>query len=188
MSNQAWVEPFLVTAEDSTALANSTTATSILPSARKFTLPSYFADAVGKTLNLRAAGRISNIVTTPGTLTLEVRLGSVVAWSGGAMALNIVAKTNVSWMLDLDLTFRTLGAGTSANVLGIGRFTSESVIGSPLPSVGGNGTFLLPASAPAVGTGFDNTAAQTLDLYATWSVANAGNSILTHQFRLLSLN
>lgn len=188
MSNQAWVEPFLVTGEDGTALANSTSATSILPSSRKFTLPSYFADSIGKTLSLRAAGRVSNIVTTPGTLTFEVRLGSVVAWSSGALALNIVAKTNVSWLLDLDLTFRTLGAGTAANVLGIGRFTSESVIGSPLPSAGGSGTLLLPASAPAVGTGFDNTASQTLDLFATWSIANAGNSILTHQFRLLSLN
>lgn len=188
MSNQAWVEPFLVTAEDSTALTNSTSATSILPSSRKFTLPSYFADAVGKTLNLKARGRISTVVTTPGTLTFEVRLGSVVAWSSGALSLNVVAKTNVSWNLDLDLTFRTLGAGTAANVLGIGTWCSEAVIGSPLPTVGGSGVLNVPVSAPAVGTGFDNTASQTLDLFATWSVANAANSITTHQFRILSLN
>jgi hypothetical protein len=39
-----------------------------------------------------------------------------------------------------------------------------------------------------VGTGFDSTAAQLVDLFATWSVANASNSITCHQFHIEDLN
>ena len=100
MSNQAWVEPFVITGEDGSALTNSTTATSLLPASRKFTLPSYFFDTIGKTLRFRASGRISTVVTTPGTLTLDIRLGSVVVFNGGAMSLNTTAKTNVTWVME----------------------------------------------------------------------------------------
>ena len=39
----------------------NTTAASLLPAARKFTLPSYFFDRVGKGLLIRAAGQISTL-------------------------------------------------------------------------------------------------------------------------------
>jgi hypothetical protein len=69
-----------------------------------------------------------------------------------------------------------------------GIWSSEAVIGSALPSVGGAGAHMLPIStAPAVGTGFDSTASQAVNLFGTWSLNNA-NSILTHQFTLESLN
>lgn len=188
MSNQAWVEPFVVTGEDGSALSNTTTATSLLPASRKFTLPSYFFDSVGKTLRIRAAGRISTVVTTPGTLILDVRFGSVVVFNGGAMSLNTTAKTNVSWMYEAYLTCRAIGASTSANVLGTAIWTSEAVVGAAVPGTGTNGIFVLPASAPAAGTGFDSTAAQTVDFFGTWSVANASNSITCHQFSMEALN
>lgn len=190
MSNQAWVEPFIIAAGDGSALASSTTATSLVPAATKFTLPSAFFQAIdGKTLRFRASGRISTVVTTPGTLTLDIRFGSVVVFNGGAMTLNVVAQTNVNWILEADLVIRAVGASTNANVLGQGKWLSHAVIGSPAPTVGGCGTHLLPYNAaPAAGTGFDSTAAQTVDLFATWSVSNAANSITLHQFSLLSLN
>lgn len=178
-------ERLLSIGEDGTALANSTSATSLLPASRKFTLPSYFFDRVGKSLLLRAAGRISTLVTTPGTLTLDARLGSVVVFSSGAMTLNTTAKTNVGWQYEAELVCRAIGAGTSANLLGQGYWRSEAVIGAAAPTAGGAPAHVLPYNAaPAVGTGFDSTAAQTLDFYATWSVANAANSILLHQFSL----
>lgn len=190
MSNQAWVEPFMSVAGDGTALASSTTATSILPAASKFTLPSMFFDTVnGKTLRLRAAGRISTVITTPGTLTLDVRFGSVIVFNGGAMTLNIVAQTNVNWILDIEMVIRTVGASTSAAIFAQGEWKSHAVIGSVAPTAGTAGTHLLPYNAaPAVGTGFDSTAAQTIDLFATWSVSNAANSIQLHQASILSIN
>ncbi len=190
MSNQRWLEPFLSVTGDGSALASSTAATSILPAASKFTLPSMFFEAAdGKTLRFRASGRVSTVVTTPGTLTLDIRFGSVVVFNGGAMTLNTTAQTNVNWILEADLVIRAVGASTSANVLGQGFFASHAVIGSPAPTAGGCGVHLLPYNAaPAAGTGFDSTASQTVDLFATWSVSNAANSITLHTASIISLN
>jgi hypothetical protein len=185
MSYQDWVGLVGVANADSTALTASTTPTSILHSSSRTVLPSGYFDRVGKAIRITAKGRMSNIVTTPGTLTLDVRMGpafppTIVVWNGGAISLNVVAKTNLCWSLDLDLHCRAIGSGTSANLIGIGRFTSECVVGAtalqPL-------TIFLPASAPAVGTGFDSTVANVIDLFGTWSLNNA-NSILTHTYTL----
>lgn len=184
MSIQTWQETLINSQVDGPALANSTTATSLLNTHEKWTMPAAWAQ-VGRVLKLSAHGRISNIVTTPGTLTLSLRIGAVTIANGGAMALNVVAKTNVPWVLEWILTCRAIGA--AGNWMHQGRWTSESVIGAPLPSAGGAGTHLLPNAAPAVGTNFDTSTAATLDLFAQWSVANAGNSLQVHQYKLESL-
>lgn len=182
------VPELLIAAQsDGTALANTVTATSLLPGAAKLTLPpNWFR--IGRKLRVRASGRVSNIVTTPGTLTLDVRLGAVVVANGGAMALNIVAKTNVTWRAEFELLCRAIGSGTTANLMWSGYYTSENVIGSPLATVGGSGSLLLPASAMAVGTGFDSTAAQVLDFFGKWSIADAANSIQLHTFDVTAEN
>lgn len=178
-----FLESFVSAGEDGTALANSTTATSLLPASRKITLKTSFFDRVGKRLRIRASGRISTVVTTPGTITLEARLGSVVVFNSGALALNTVAKVNVGWIYEANLVCRAIGSGTNANLLGQGFWASEAVIGSPLPTAGGSGVLILPFNtAPVAGAGFDSTAAQAVDFFATWSVANAANSIQLHQF------
>lgn len=187
MSRQTWQETLIAAQVDGTAVTG-TSATSLLPGAAKYTLPANHCE-VGRVLRVRAAGRVSNIVTTPGTLTLDVRFtagSTIVVFNGGAMQLNAVVKTNVTWVFEADLVVRAIGSGTAANLLGIGKWTSESVVGSPLPSAGGSGTLLCPASAAAVGNGFDSTLAQVVDLFATFSLT--GNSITAHQFGLESLN
>lgn len=183
MSNQGWVETLVSAAVDGPALTASTTATSLIPTAKKWTLGNQFW-SVEKVLRVSGRGRISNIVTTPGTLTLDVRLGAVIAFNGGAIPLNTTAKTNVSFEFEVDLVCRTIGAGTAATVLGIGSFTAESVFGSP---VGAANSAMLPASAPAAGSGFDATSALTVDIFGAWSLSNA-NSIQLHHFMLQSLN
>ncbi len=178
-------ERILTIGEDGTALTNSTTPTSLLPAGRKITLPSYFFDRVGKELLVRAAGRISTVVTSPGTLTFELKFGSISVASSGALSLNTTAQTNVNWVLDWSLNLRSIGGGTSATLFHQGQFQSHAVIGSPAPTAGGAGCHMLPYNAaPAVGSGFDSTAAQTVDLYATWSTASPSNSIQLHQFSL----
>ncbi len=186
MGRNYFSEPLVSQTADGTALTASTTPTSILHPAAVFTLPANFFE-VGRKIRIKAAGRVTNIVTTPGTLTLDVRLGAVIAANGGAMALNIVAKANVPWELEWDMVCRSIGGGTSATLMHQGRWISESVIGSPLPTVGGAGVHLLPNATPAVGTGFSSVAAQTVDLFGTWSLNNA-NSILVHMFDLVALN
>jgi len=97
------------------------------------------------------------------------------------MDLNIVAKTNVPWELEIDLTCRAVGAVTASNLMGIGRFTSEAYRGSPVPSVGGNGTLMVPTTAPAVGTGFDNTAANVIDMFFTQTVSTGSMTVHNYQ-------
>jgi len=178
-------ERILCTGEDGPTLANSAVATSLLPASRKFTLPSYFFDKVGKVLAVRAAGRISTVVTKTGTLTLDIRFASVAVFSSGAMALNIVAKTNAAWLYEAELVCRSIGASTSATLLGMGYWKSHAVIGAGLASAFGAESHVLPYNvAPAAGGGFDSTQAQTIDMIATWSVANSSNSITMHQFAL----
>lgn len=187
MSRQYWEECLAAANADGTAIANSTSATSLLTGTAahaKYTLPANWFE-VGRQLQIIASGRISNIVTTPGNLTVSVRLGATTVFTSGTFNLNTTAKTNVGWWLELLLTCRSVGASTSATILGQGVFTSESVVGAA------SGTALpasLPASAPAVGTGFDSSTSQQVDLFAQFSVANAGNSIQLHQYSLQALN
>lgn len=163
-----------------TALANSTTQTSLMlgNTGEQPTLPAKYFERIGKSLKVRASGRVSNIVTTPGTLNLYVRFGSIDVFDSGAMTLNVVAKTDVHWDLELELFARSIGSGTLATLIARGNWKSHSVIGSPAPTAGGAGVHLLPYNAaPAVGAGFDSTASHLIDIQGKWSVANAGNSI-----------
>jgi len=189
MPGQSWVEKLISQNVDGAALTASTTPTSILHATAKLPLPPHFF-RIGKRLRVTASGRVSNIVTTPGTLTLDLRMGptsNIVVCNGGAMSLNVVAKTNVPWELEWKLTCRAVGNSTNANLMHQGFWTSESVIGSPLPTVGGAGTHMLPNATPAVGTGFDSTVSMIVDLFATWSLSNA-NSIQVHQFMIEDLD
>jgi hypothetical protein len=182
MSSYGFRERILEIYEDGSALNTSTTQTSILPaSAKECTLGAGLL-RVAKVIAFQFSGRVSNIVTTPGTLSLALRLGSVDAFSSGAMSLNVVAKTDVHWVLEGELVCRARGLSTSTTLFPKGcRFTSHSVIGAAAPTAGGAGVHLLPYNtAPAVGTGFDFSVSQLIDLLATWSISNSGNSIQVH--------
>jgi len=182
--------------ENGAALTASTTKTRIQAATARCTLGGGYFDQLGKTLEVKVRGRITTVVTTPGTLTLRLDFGATVTtgtgavtggvavWDSGAIALNVVAKTNVTWDLDLLLVSQVLGDGALAKLMGIGKFVSEAIVGAtaaqPLD-------IFLPASAPVVGTGFDANAAQTVDLSAQWSINNA-DSIQTHIYIVKALN
>lgn len=180
MSLQTWSETLISAQVDGTALNTSTTATSILPPAAKFTIPANFF-SIGKVLRVTANGRIST-TTGPPTITLDLRFGSTVVFNGAAVT-TVASLTNKSWELMALLTCRAIG--TSANLIGVGKLTSSIVVGS---TGGAANTAVLPDSAPAVGSNFDSTLAQIVDLFATWSASNASNSIQLHGFTLEALN
>ena len=185
MSAQTWVETHIASKIAGSALTASTSQTSIVPAASVKPLPAGFFEE-GKSLLVRAAGKISNVVTTPGTLTLDIEYGGTVIATSGALSLNTTAMSNLPWYLEWLLTCRA--EGTSATVIHAGKFTSHSVIGSPAPTAGGAGTHLIPYNtAPAVGNTFDSNDAGDLDLLATWSISNA-NSITCELFAVEMLN
>lgn len=186
MSYNSWQQVLITQQADGTALTASTTPTSILNPAARFTLPANLL-LIGTKLHVKASGRVST-VTTPGTLTLDMRFGATaVIFNGGAITLNATAQTNASWVFDADLIVRSIGASTSATILGTATWSSRALVGSAASGTGYGGSAILPDTAPVVGTGFDSTIANTVDFFATWGTSNA-NSILTHQYELTLCN
>lgn len=181
MSSNSWAQT-LITAQTAGTALTAAAAASALPAAARFSFPPNQLK-VGDTFSVRATGIISCVVTTPGTARFDVRFGSAVVWDSGAINLNIVAKTSVPWTLDLYLTVRSIGASTSATIIGQGVWQSEAGIASPLPTVGGNASFNVPVSGVAVGTGFDSTASNFIDLFFTQTVATG--SMTLQQFKLI---
>ena len=172
---------------DGTAVT-ATAEGSLLPGGAKILLPSGYINRIGKRFIVRASGRISNIVTTPGTLTLRFKLGptaNIAVATSQAIQLNAVAKTNVAWFLDMGFVVRSVGSSTSATVFAQGTWQSESVVGSAVPSAGGAGSAMWQAATPVVGTGFDSSVANQIDLTAQFSLT--GNSIQLHMFALEDL-
>jgi hypothetical protein len=185
---QTWGETLAALHVDGAALSNTTTATSLFgtsvaAAAAKYTLPANYM-GIGRQLLVKAEGRFSNVVTTPGNFTFDLRFGSTVVWNGGAVAVSTTAHTNVSFDLEVLLTCRAIGSGTVATLLGVGKWTTEGL--SATANIAA--VAMLPLTAPAVGTGFDSSAAQTVDLFGTWSVASASNSIQVHEYALIGLN
>lgn len=181
MSSNSWNQTLITAQVAGTALTNSTTATSILPAAARLNFPSNLW-AIGSKFRINASGKISTAAATPGTLTLDVRLGaSTVIFNGGASGTVATSASNLTWDLKIDLTCLSIGGGTSATVLGTGVLTSAA-LSATVPIM------LLPTSAPAVGTGFDSTASNFIDLFATWSVASASNTITLQQYELVFSN
>ena len=156
-------------------------AASCVPTYVPTTLPAGYWQ-IGRIWRLRASGRISCAVTTPGTARFDVRLGGVVAFDTLAMPLNIVAQTTVPWNLDAILTCRAVGSGTSANLLGQGVWSSTASLNTAAVATGPwAGTITVPYNtAPVVGTGFNSQSALTLDFFFTQTVATG--SMTMHTF------
>src|SRR5580765_6891942 len=132
-------------------------AASCLPVTAKVTFPPN-AFNLGSVMRIYASGRISNAVTTPGTARLDVRMGaagSTVIYDTGALTLNQVVKATLPWEFIATLTCRAVGA--TGNFWGGGRFQAESVVGSPLPTVGGSGALMVPVGVTAIGANVDLT-------------------------------
>lgn len=175
---------------DGTAVSGTTETTLLAGTACRIILPSGYLNRVGRRLGVRASGRISNIVTTPGTITFRFKLGTsgtpIAVATSSAIQLNVNAKTNVGWWLDLSMLVRAIGTGTSATIMAQGTWQSESVVGSGVPSAGGAGSAMWQAATPVVGTGFDSTIQNFVDLSAQFSLT--GNSIQVHTFALEDIN
>lgn len=182
MADRGFRNRILEVEEDGPALASSTTQTSLLPKSALEAALGIGYWRRGKVLAFDFSGRISTLATTPGWLQLALRIGSVDVFLSGQMALNTTAQTNVHWRLSGELVCRVAGDGTLTTMFPKGcAFDSHAVIGSPAPTAGGAGRHMLPFNAaPALGSGFDFTGDQKVNLMAQWQTSNAANSILLH--------
>lgn len=188
MSMQTWNETIVMGATDGPTLTAAARA-SCIPTASRIVLPNNFF-YIGRALRVRLGGRISCVVTTPGTARFDICMGSAgttIVYDTGALNLNIVAKVNVPFLFDVTLVCRAVGTSTSTTFFPLGgTFQSEAVVGAALPSAGTNGILLAPVATPAVGAGMDNTAASALDVFFTQTVGTGSMTVHTYQVDVLN--
>lgn len=194
MPYQSWAEALATAQTAGASLASFTTAVSMLPTPARHTLPSDFWE-IGRALRITAAGYVGNVVTAQPTFTVDVRMGTIttpiIVFNMGAMLTSTTAHTTVPWFLDLVMTCRAIGSGTSANLIGQGVLTSRAFLDSGATAdliTGGHPTLVVPETTPAVGTGFDSNQPQTVDLFVACSTSNAANTWRCEQYMLQSLN
>lgn len=189
MSFQAFVEPIAWQPDNGSAFASYTTAKQVISPQSTVQLPPNYL-TLGKLLRVRVWGGISNIVTTPGTITFQVMLGSVVAWTSGAVQLNATAHVLLPFYLDLMLRVSAVGNSTSGKLRGGGSLTGImfTLTAGQVDAPNTPPCLMVPATTPADGTGFDSTAALTLDFWAGFSISNAGNAIHVGNYLVEALN
>ncbi len=136
---------------------------------------------VGKTWHIVAAGRVSCVVTTPGTFRLDMRMGAVTVFDTLAMPLNVVAQTTVPWFMEFYSTCRVAGSGTAAQLFSQGTIRSTAFLNVAAVATGPwAGAIAIPYNtAPALGTGFDSTIANAFDFRFTQTVATGSFTLHT---------
>lgn len=154
------------------AAASMLVAAAPLAGQNRITLPAGIFK-VGDKLRFSASGIHSIAAATPGTLRFDLRLGSTVVFDTQAITLETAnALTNVGWLLEVDLTIRSIGATTAATLWAQGKIFTGALVGAGLASAGSVGVAVVPWNAvPAISTGFDSTIANLFDAFFTQTVA-----------------
>lgn len=191
MPGQSWQQTLTAQQAAGTLFTTYTTAKSVINPQALITLPAnYFS--IGKAIRVTAKGGISNIVTTPGTMNFQVKLGptaNIAAFDTAALQLNATAHTTLPFWLEIELTCRSVGNGTLATLMGLAQVTGRmfTITAGQTDDAQGMQSLIAPATAMAVGTGFDSTVASILDLWAGFSISNAGNGIQIHTYKVEDL-
>jgi len=186
-----YMETIATSQVDGPALASFTTAVSCLPTPARHTIaPDDWY--LGKRLWISAQGRIGNVVTAAPTFTFQFMLGptsNIIAFTTGAILCSTTAHTTLPFWLDIMLTCRAMGSGTSANLIGQARAMSRAFVdvsGADVTTIG-HPDLLVPETNPAVGTGFDSNVANIADLFVACSASNAANTVQVTQYSLVDM-
>lgn len=194
MSSSSFAQELVNVSVAGTLYNTYTTAKSILTSATAtgassgfITLPPGFFQLGGR-LEIDLDVGISNRVTGPDTFTLQVMVGAVIAFTTGAINLTTTAHTTLPAHARIMLTCRGVGNGTLGLLMGQSYWQGQMIAqaASLADNAGGTGNAMAPNTAPAVGTGFDTTVANTFDIFVAQSVSNAGNGIQLQQYSVKS--
>lgn len=170
-----------------TAFNTYTTAKSVINAQALWIAPANYFQ-IGDMLEIDVSGSISNIVTTPGLMNFQVKLGSVVAFDTGNIQLNATAHTTLPFWLKIFLTLRSNGPGaTAAQFMGQAYAHGVMFTKTAAQVDGANSDALVgaPATAPALGTAFDSTVSNIVDLWTGFTISNVGNQIQVQQYRVM---
>lgn len=194
MASQSWWQELASLQAAGTLYNTYTTAKSLLTSATAteasdalITLPPSFFRKGGMLMVEGVLG-VSNIVTTPGTFNLQVKIGSAVAFDTGNIILTTTAHTTIPMYFKILLTCRGIGNVALTTLMGQAMLQGTMIqqSGTAAADPVGGGSVMAPNTAPALGTGFDNTLANTVDLFGGFSISNAGNGMQLQQYAVTS--
>jgi hypothetical protein len=188
MSRQTFQETIAYQKEAGTLFNTYTTAKTVIPQTSLVKLPTNYLD-LGRVLRTRVWGALSNIVTTPGTVTFQIMLGSIVVWTSGPIQLNATAHTLLPFWLDIIWRVSVVGTSTTAKIIGGGILQGIhfTLTAAQVDAVNTAGAFGVPATAPANGTGFDSTIENILDFWVGFSINDAGNGVQVQNYLVESL-
>src|SRR4249920_1651769 len=174
-------QPFI--SGDVASVTMAATAKAIIPAANIPVLGGNYFSFIGKAMRIRLFGRITT-VASPGNLTIQLNYGTgadangVVVATSGAVALT-ASQTNMSWMAEMYVRCRTMGA--TCTLFCTGEFRSNvAVIATTLQPV------LIPATAPAASAACDLTAALLLSPQVIQS--GTAGTIQVHDVNYEALN
>ncbi len=188
-------DPFypIVLASSTTAgptISAWTTAVTVIAAQDLVALPVNFLK-IGRKFRITVSGTITTTsASANGTITLQVMMGSVVAWTSGSIQLDTAAVTAVGWKAEIIVRTTAVDAtvGTAACTVN-GRGTLVGLpfqIGSGVvnPTVSDD-IVILPAGSAANGTAFHSSTTENLDFWVGFSVANV---VLVEDYLVEQLN
>lgn len=175
-----YTSPLVVDVADGTQILNSTSEAIIAPD---FTFSANDNRIYqGAAFNLRAWFEVSNVVTTPGTLTLRVRWGGVagtVLATSGAISLDTTARTSYTGSIDADLIVRSIGSAGSMFCMGRAFLNNVPAGAAGAPQ----GIYTMTSgglNVPAVVGSLDTTTSKALSITAQFSVNTATTQLTCH--------
>lgn len=183
MGSNNWGETLDTIIADGTQISNSTTETIVCPD---YNFNAFYMSP-GRVLRVSAFGILSNVVTTPGTLTMRLRWGGVagvVLAASGAMALDTTARTSYPWWLTAFVICRTQGA--TGTFMSMGAFETPDTLSSTAANL--LAQLMTSAGSPAANAvvTVDTTAAKLFSVTAQFSVATSPTN-LTCQGRIIEV-
>jgi hypothetical protein len=123
-SLQSWKECVAYQRAAGTLFNTYTVAKSVINADALWDMPRNWMQ-VGRQLELVVTGAVSNIVTTPGLMNFQLKIGGVAAFDTGNIQLNATAHVTLPFMLYALLTCRSIGAGAAATLIGLSDVTGR---------------------------------------------------------------
>lgn len=143
--------------------------------------------ATGKTLKVKAFGRLGTTGTP--TFTFTIRLLTSSTWSAAGIGFSSAAITCGSgvtlapWWMDIDICLRTLATGAASTIAIAGEVRGGTSLAA------GGGIYSIPAANTAfTSTSFDHSVTNYLFLSAACGTSNASNLIQLEHMKVYGEN
>lgn len=124
------------------------------------------------------------------TMIFSIMMGNVSAAVSSTFKVTTTGGTTEPLYLHVDLECRAIGNGTLANLVSMGYAIGRGICPAGATAganyTAGMGSASWREAPPAVGTGFDSTVANTLDLQCTMGTSSASNGIQIQTYLAIS--